>query len=281
MVAVYPTHEPKQWRRYVALGDSFTEGMCDDVGPDGRYRGWADLLALSLAERSPGGIEYANLAVRGRLVAQVVHEQVPPAVALQPDLVSLAVGVNDTLRRSFDVNAVATHLENGVRALSESGADVLVFAFGNPARRSRVLGLIRERIRAYNSAVDAIAARYGCYVVHYWDVAAMDDDRLWADDRLHLSPEGHALAAASAREALGIDDDAWRTPLVPPVRPSPWAAGAGHARWFGAHAGPWLARRARGTSSGDGIAPKHPTWVRLSGGAFVSPAVETSVGDPA
>ena len=281
MVAVYPTHEPKQWRRYVALGDSFTEGMCDDVGPDGRYRGWADLLALSLAERSPGGIEYANLAVRGRLVAQVVHEQVPPAVALQPDLVSLAVGVNDTLRRSFDVNAVATHLENGVRALSESGADVLVFAFGNPARRSRVLGLIRERIRAYNTAVDAIAARYGCYVVHYWEVAAMDDDRLWADDRLHLSPEGHALAAASAREALGIDDDAWRTPLVLPARPSPWAAGAGHARWLGAHAGPWLARRARGTSSGDGIGPKHPTWVRVSGGAFVSPAVETPVVDPA
>jgi len=132
-----------------------------------------------------------------------------------------------------------------------------------------VLGLIRERIRAYNTAVDAIAATYGCFVVHYWDVAAMDDDRLWADDRLHLSPAGHELAAASAREALGLDDDTWRTPLVPPPRVGPVAAGAGHARWFGAHAGPWLARRARGTSSGDGVTPKHPTWVHVSGGAFV------------
>ena len=269
MGAVEGTVEPRQWRRYAALGDSFTEGMCDEIGPDGRYRGWADQLALSLAERSPDGIEYANLAVRGRLVSQVVREQVPAAVALRPDLVSLAVGVNDTLRRSFDVNAAATELENAVRALRAAGADVLVFAFGNPARRSRVLGLIRERIRAYNTAVDAIAALYGCYVVHYWDVAAMDDDRLWAEDRLHLSPRGHELASASAREALGIDDDAWRTPLVPPERNGRLATGTGHARWVGAHAGPWLARRARGTSSGDGVTPKHPTWVRVSGGAFV------------
>jgi lysophospholipase L1-like esterase len=259
------------WVRYAALGDSFTEGLSDDVGPDGRTRGWADLVALDLAARA-GQIQYANLAVRGRLVKQVVAEQVPAAVRLGPDLTSLAVGVNDALRRHFDVHAAATELENGVRDLRRSGSDVLVFAFGNPARRSSVMGLIRERIRAYNTAVEAIAEAYGCYQVRFWDVAAMDDDRLWADDRLHLSPAGHELAAACALEALGIGDAAWRTPLVPEARAGAVATARGHARWMGGHLGPWLARRARGTSSGDGITPKHPEWVTVQPGPFVTAA---------
>jgi lysophospholipase L1-like esterase len=269
----------RSWTRYAALGDSFTEGLCDDVGPDERHRGWADLVALALADRASamgatgaaGEIEYANLAVRGRLIRQVVSEQVPAAIELGPDLTSLAVGVNDTLRRTFDVDAAATDLENGVRALRQSGSDVLIFAFGNPARRSRVMGLIRERIRAYNTAVEAIAQRYHCFVVRYWDVAAMDDDRLWADDRLHLSPSGHALAAASALEALGIGDSQWRTPLVPMGRPALPSTAAGHTRWVTGHLAPWMARRARGSSSGDGVAPKHAQWVRVRPGEFVVP----------
>lgn len=253
-----------RWRRFAAIGDSFTEGMCDDVRPDGRYRGWADLVAQRLADLAGGdGIRYANLAIRGRLVRQVVDEQVPQAVALQPDLTSLAVGVNDTLRRSFDLDATATALEQGVRALRAGGSDVLVFAFGDPSRRSRVLGSIRDRIRAYNAAVEAIADHYGCYVVRYWDVAAMDDDVLWAEDRLHLSPQGHRLAADSVLEALGLGSAQWRTPVVPQRLPPVHQRARGHARWLTGHAGPWVARRMRGESSGDGIAPKHPEWVAI------------------
>jgi lysophospholipase L1-like esterase len=267
------TH-PSTWTRYAALGDSFTEGLTDDLGPDGRHRGWADLVALALAEqaRSRGaeGIQYANLAVRGRLTSQVIDEQVPAVVALQPDLVSLAVGVNDALRRRFDVDSTATHLENGVRALRATGSDVLVFAFGDPSRRSRTMGVIRDRIRAYNSAVDAIASHYGCFQVHFWDVAAMDDDRLWAEDRLHLSSVGHQLAAACALEALGVGDPEWRTPLVPEPRPRRRARVLADARWAGGHVIPWLARRARGTSSGDGIAPKHPGWILVTEGPWVA-----------
>ena len=262
---VHDESRARTWTRYAALGDSFTEGLSDDLGPDGRHRGWADLLAIELAGHF-GSIEYANLAIRGRLARQVVDEQVPAALALQPDLTSLAVGVNDTLRRRFDVDATATAVEDGVRALRSSGTDVLLFAWGNPSRRSRVLGMIRERLRAFNTAVDAIAATYGCFVVRYWDVAAMDDDRLWADDRLHLSPAGHRVAAASALEALGVGDAQWRTPLVPTSRPGMLQVADGHARWVSGHAGPWLARRARGTSSGDGITPKRPQWVNVTAG---------------
>jgi lysophospholipase L1-like esterase len=258
-----------QWRRYLALGDSFSEGLMDVVGSDGRHVGWADRVAgeLALLARARGedGIEYANLAVRGRLVRQVIGEQVPAAVLLRPDLVSLAVGVNDTLRRTFDLNAVATSLENGVRDLRGTGADVLLFSFGDPTRRSRVMRPVRSRIHGYNSAVSAIASRYGCFQASFWDVAAYDDDALWDQDWLHLSPAGHRLVARTALEALGLGDDAWRTPDVsaPPERL--YRRLGTNTTWTTQHLVPWLARRARGGSSGDGVVPKYPTWVPVTG----------------
>jgi lysophospholipase L1-like esterase len=260
---------PRDWRRFVALGDSFTEGLMDEVGPDGRHRGWADRVALALGERAREqgreGIEYANLAVRGRLVRQVIAEQVPTAVALGPDLASIAVGVNDTLRPRFELDPLATALENGVRELRASGSDVLLFAFGDPARRSRAMAPVRERIRGYNSAVRAIAEHYGCYLVSFWEVAAYDDDRLWDEDRLHLSPAGHALAARTALEALGVGGADWRTPEVLAPRPPLPARASSHVRWTAGHLAPWVARRLRGESSGDAVLPKHPVWVTAPG----------------
>jgi lysophospholipase L1-like esterase len=259
----------RDWRRFVALGDSFTEGLMDELRPDGRHVGWADRVAQSLADRASGdgapGIEYANLAVRGRLVGQVMAEQVPAAVELGPDLASIAVGVNDSLRRRFDLGSMATALENGVRELRATGCDVLLFAFGDPARRSRAMAPVRERIRAYNSAVHAIAEHYDCYLASFWEVAAYDDDRLWDEDRLHLSPAGHRLAAQTALEALGAGDPSWRTPAVPGPRPSRPSQAASHLRWTTGHLAPWLARRARGESSGDAVQPKHPDWIAVAG----------------
>ncbi len=157
----HPSPSTRPWSSFAALGDSFTEGLMDDQAADGRHVGWADRVAVELArhaqERGEDGFRYANLAVRGRLVRQVVDEQVPSAVRLRPDLVSLAVGINDTLRPRFDLDVVATALESGVRDLRGSGADVLVFAFGDPVRRSMAMAVVRERIRGYNSAVHAIA----------------------------------------------------------------------------------------------------------------------------
>jgi lysophospholipase L1-like esterase len=248
---------PASWRRYVAIGDSFTEGLQDEIGPDGRHRGWADRVADALAARDPD-VRYANLAVRGRLVRQVVDEQVPAAVALQPDLVTFAAGVNDAIRRHFDLDATATALEQGVRSLRATGADVVVFCFGDPSRRSRVMGRVRARIEGYNGATRAVAATYGCHVVSFWDLAAFDDDRFWDEDRLHLSPAGHERAAAAVLETLGLGDDSWRTPLATGDPAPALARLAGDVRWGREHLGPWVVRRMRGVSSGDGIAPKRP-----------------------
>lgn len=231
----------------------------DVTGTDGRHVGWADRVAATLA-RDTKDLAYVNLAVRGKLIGQVVAEQVPVACDLRPDLVTLAAGVNDALRRSYDLNESATHLENGVRHLRGTGAEVVLFAFGDPSRRSRVMGSLSGRIAKANEATRAIAARYGCRVVDFWGCAVFDDDVYWDEDRLHLSPDGHVLAARAALEALGAGGDAWRTPRTPGDPATPWQRAGGHAAWAGRHLGPWLGRRLRGRSSGDGIEPKRPEW---------------------
>ena len=251
-------------RSFVALGDSFTEGLNDDLRPDGRHRGWADRVASGLlARQGIDELQYANLAIRGRLISQVRAEQVPVALQMRPDLVTFAAGVNDALRKTFDVDQVATDLEFSVRALREGGSQVLVFAYGDPSRRSRALGRISERTRALRSATLAIARSYSCLLVDFWGVSTYDDDRLWSADRLHLSPLGHRLTAEAVLEALGLGDDSWRTPVSGTVRAGLAKRRVDDARWVGAHAGPWLMRRLRGVSSGAGVRPKDPTLATL------------------
>lgn len=231
----------------------------DVTGPGGRYVGWADRVAATLAESAPS-LEYANLAVRGKVMSQVVAEQVPVACDLKPDLVTLAAGVNDTLRRTYDLHASATHLENGVRLLRGTGSEVVLFAFGDPSRRSSVMASVTRRIAAANAATHAIAERYGCLVVDFWGTAVFDDDRYWDADRLHLSPQGHELAARAALETLGVGGDGWRTPHPTPAPAPVLHRAGGHLAWMGGHLGPWLGRRLRGRSSGDGIVAKQASW---------------------
>jgi len=129
----------RPWRRYVAIGDSFTEGMSDaDPRSPGEYVGWADRLAGLLAEvaaRDGVAFEYANLAVRGRLLADVTDRQLGDALALAPDLVSIVGGGNDILRPRADMSALAARLEEAVVAIRATGADVLLATPTDPEGR--------------------------------------------------------------------------------------------------------------------------------------------------
>ena len=247
--------------RFVAVGDSFTEGLNDEIRGDGRYRGWADRVAELLAARQNiEQLSYANLAIRGRLMRQIRDEQVPQAQALKPDLVTVGAGVNDALRRTFSLDGVCTDLENSVRDLTAGGSHVLLFAYGDPSRRGKALGRVADRMRAYRTATLDIAVAYGCTVVDFWGIALYDDTRLWSADRLHLSPMGHRLTAEAVMDALGLGSDAWRSPVSDPPRPG-WSRRRGSdAAWFVAHAGPWITRRIRGVSSGAGVVAKDPTY---------------------
>jgi lysophospholipase L1-like esterase len=243
------------WRRYVALGDSFTEGL-DDPYPDGSmYRGWADLVATRLAVDVPG-LVYANLAIRGRKLGPVVEEQVPVALGLEPDLVSFAAGGNDVLRRSFDAVAVTTLYVDTVKRLRGDGADVIVFKFAELNERLPGRNLVRARAELLNRTVEETSAATGAYLVDLWGDDAFRDPAMWSVDRLHLNPYGHRRVAAHVLTVLGIepDPDWWAAPP-----PAPRRSLTDDARWFGTHFAPWVRRRLTGRSSGDDRAAKRPT----------------------
>jgi lysophospholipase L1-like esterase len=252
---------------FVALGDSFTEGLDDPLSGQQGYRGWADRFAEMLAERRPG-LRYANLAVRGKRLAQVTAEQVPQAIAMAPDLVSLAAGGNDLLRPKGDPDTLAETFQEAVRTLQEAGCPVLIFTGFDP--RFPVLRLIRGKVAAYNMHLRAIAGRHHCHLVDLWSMNVLADPRAWSADRLHLTPDAHRRVALRACEVLGVPVTAdWREPwpAAEQAASSPtraWlAARQTDLRWARVHAAPWVARRLRRVSSGDGISPKRPELLPL------------------
>ncbi|WP_182113069.1 MULTISPECIES: SGNH/GDSL hydrolase family protein [unclassified Actinotalea] len=273
-----PTAPPGRtapWRRYVALGDSFTEGLWDVPGgappttttavdPTLVCRGWADLLAAHLAERAGIGqgdapVQYANLAVRGRLLEPILREQVPAALELRPDLVSVVGGGNDMLRPAADPDVLAERLEAAVARLRAAGVDVLL-ATGMDAKDSPVVRRTRWRAGVYNAHIWSIARKHGAYVADVWGMRSLRDWRMWAPDRIHLTTEGHRRVAQAALVGLGLepDDAAWDDPLTP-LPPVPLAARVQQdAEWFREHAYPWATRRLRRRSSGDARRPKRP-----------------------
>ena len=255
------------WRRYVALGDSFTEGLADaDPQRTGEYRGWADRLAEHLAAAADGELEYANLAVRGRLLAQVLAEQVPVALSAGPDLVSLVAGGNDLLRPAADPDRLAADLEDAVSRFRATGADVLL-ATGVDPRQTPILRRTRGRVAVFNASLWSIAARHGAVVLDQWGAQWVQDWRMWDSDRIHLTAEGHRRTALAAATALGLRvDDDWRTPLPPRPARALRAALAEEAAWVRGFVAPWIGRRLRGRSSGDGRAAKRPVPLALPRG---------------
>ncbi len=246
-----------RFTRYVAIGDSTTEGL-DDPSPDGLgYLGFADRLAARLAQDQPG-LLYANLGIRGRKLRQIRDEQLEPALALDPDLASVVGGLNDILRPRCDIGTLAAILEQMVAALTARGATVLGMTFPDAAKVMPAALPARRRMQAFNAAIRSIGERHGMLVADL-DRNGVIDPRLWAVDRLHANTAGHIRIAAAMEQALGLEpaEDPWA--LLPPApgvsRAAVWRR---EALWMGRHAAPWIMRRVRGRSSGDGRSAKRP-----------------------
>ncbi|MFE7119455.1 SGNH/GDSL hydrolase family protein [Streptomyces sp. NPDC057654] len=242
-------HMNATYTSFVAVGDSFTEGMSDAL-PDGSYRGWADLLAARLAARTPG-FRYANLAVRGKLIAQIADDQAGAAAAMGADLVTLVGGLNDVLRPGCDVEAVCARLREAVETLAPSCKQLVLMR--SPGRRGPVLERYRPRMERLFSFIDELAEEHGALVVDLYGSEALGDTRLWADDRLHLNAEGHRRVAEALWQALGHEAESdWNAALPPYVRPT-WAERrSADLRFARVHLVPWIGRRLTGRSSGDG-----------------------------
>lgn len=246
--------------RYVAIGDSSTEGLEDPDGGGG-YRGWADRFAEHVARAQAEPLLYANLAVRGRKTRQLLEQQLGPALEMRPDLATVFTGTNDIIRSNFDLDAVMVDLGAIHRALRAAGATVLTFTMPDLSAVAPFAGRVKPRLAAFNTAVRALCAETGVLVLDAAMHPLAVDPRLWHEDRLHANSEGHSRIAEGLAHTLGLPgfQDAWTRPLPTPALPARGPAVLNELRWAAKYLTPWLVRRVLGRSSGDGIRPKRPT----------------------
>lgn len=233
-----------------------TEGIGDpDPAVPGGNRGWADRVAEELG-REIDGFAYANLAIRGRLHHEVIDQQLEPALALHPDLVSFVAGGNDVLRLA-DPDQLAADMDEAVGRLAATGATVILFT-GPDVGSTPVLGLVRGRAAIFNENMRTVAVRHGAVMVDLWGLRELTSEAMWAADRLHFSALGHHTIAIEVLETLGVEHSL--RPEVPDEAPQrTWrAARQEDLTWARTHFGPWVVRRLRNRSSGDHVAPKRP-----------------------
>lgn len=246
------------FQRYVAVGDSFTEGVGDpSPGSPNGLRGWADRVAEVLAAGDPG-FQYANLAVRGRKLDGVIAEQLEPAIAMGPDLITSYAGANDIMRPKVDLDGVAERYHRMLERLAATGAKVLVFTAFDPGGSS-IYRPVRGRFALYNEAVRWSADALGLTLVDYWRLREYRDWGYWDTDRMHMGPAGHQRMAIEVLNVLGVEHDL--EPLSPRAQAELTARQrrAENLAWTRQHAVPWVQRRLTGRSSGDTVQAKWPT----------------------
>lgn len=251
------------FHRYVALGDSFTEGVGDpDPNRPNGLRGWADRVAEVLNAQTPD-FGYANLAIRGRKMASILDEQLAPAIALRPDLVSIYSGANDLLRPKVDIDAMLASYAEGISTLSATGATVVLFTAYDPGI-SLIFKPVRGRMAIYNEGVREIADETGALIVDMWRMRDVPPYAIWDDDRMHLNAGGHQHIARAVLDRLGIEHQLPVPPVPPPPQRTAAEARQEHFQWAKEHAAPWVHRRLTGRSSGDNVQPKRPTLGPIS-----------------
>lgn len=246
------------WSRYVALGDSFTEGIGDpEPGSVGGLRGWADRVAEELAVGQPD-FAYANLAVRGLLLQQILDQQIGQALTLKPDLITLSAGGNDMVFHASDPDKLASKLETGVSLLAETGATIVLFT-GPDWGSTPVLGRNRGKVAIFNENVRAIAARHGALITDLWALRQLKDPRMWDPDRLHFSPLGHHTITIAVLDTLNVPHTL--RPLEPKALPeSSWRqARAGDLVWAKTYFFPWVLKQLRPHGPGEEHLAKRPS----------------------
>jgi lysophospholipase L1-like esterase len=246
--------------RYVAIGDSFTEGLGDTL-PDGTERGWADLVAAGLAAGEGEPISYANLAVRGRLLQPIVTEQLDAALALDPPptLLSLNGGGNDMMRPGSDMRPLIAMTETAIRRCLDAGVRVLLLSGADPSGGLPFGAMMRKRGEMLTVAVAEFARRYDIVFVDMFHDLEIRKPGYWSPDRLHLNANGHRRVAGRVLSALGHETEAHVVEEGPAARGGLVA----EARYYREHVLPWIGRRLRGESSGDARTGKYEAWTTV------------------
>lgn len=245
--------------RYVAIGDSFTEGVGDEL-PDGSVRGWADLVAQGLADSTGEPIEYANLAIRGRLLGRIIAEQLEAAIALGPTLISFNGGGNDMLRPGTDIPWIVTETRKSLAAIRDAGVEPILLAGPNPTGGLPNGGRVARLGDELTAAGGRLAEELGIRFADNWHDRELSKSQYWSRDRLHLAPVGHRRVAANVLAALGHEAPADWVVEAPPIAAPTAREQLAYTREYVL---PWIGRRLTGRSSGDGRSAKYAEFVTV------------------
>ncbi|MFB6612261.1 SGNH/GDSL hydrolase family protein [Agromyces sp. NPDC056379] len=251
---------------YAAIGDSFTEGVGDEL-PDGSVRGWADFVAIGLAAAAREPIGYANLAIRGRKLGPIIDEQLAPAIALRPELLSFNGGGNDMLRPRMDEQVTASRFRDAIERIRAEGIHVLMLSGANPTDHIPMGKVFDARGARLTAALVDLADRPGVTFVDNFNDVGLRDIRYWSPDKLHLNALGHARVASNVLTGLGVAVPVeWGVEEVAAAPSGPRSRNT--AAYYREFVLPWIGRRLTGRSSGDGRTAKRPTLAPVPDAAF-------------
>ncbi|MDO5681507.1 MAG: GDSL-type esterase/lipase family protein [Propionibacteriaceae bacterium] len=261
-----PPPEPRIWRRFVAIGDSVTEGMVDSDG-HGQWIGWADRFAAHIATHQAADLAYANLAISGFRLHDIRTQQFEAALAMEPDLLSIVGGVNDVISLRPDFDQMAADLDIMFARARARGITVISFTNPDISRANPLATVVRDRLLTLNGIVRRLAREHDVLFVDFEHVPVASDPRLWGEDRLHINTLGHVRVAAGMAWLLGlpgfdrswaVDMDDWHDSselVVDQAR----AGARSHLDWARRHFGPWVVAGLRGKEYSQGKECKRPT----------------------
>jgi lysophospholipase L1-like esterase len=261
------------------MGDSFTAGIGDpEPGIPGGVRGWADRIAEELSSGRQD-FAYANLAISGLVLRQILDQQLAAAIALKPDLVTLSAGGNDLIFHRSDPDRLAAMLDAGVGMLSSTGATIVLFT-GPDWGDTLLFGHLRGKVAVFNENLRAIAARHNGVVADLWVLRQLSHPQMWDPDRLHFSPLGHHTIAKMVLDTLEVPHSL--RPLQPePVPTGTWRESrAGDAAWFANYLLPGMVGRIRPRGDGVPLAPKRPLPGPVLSSPDLSPALSPAAATP-
>jgi lysophospholipase L1-like esterase len=248
------------FRRYVAIGDSSTEGLEDPDG-EGGYVGWADRLAQHIADGQDEPLEYANLAIRGMRMKEIRMAQLEDALAMKPDLLTVFGGVNDIIAGPVNFDSMRADYVIIFGQARRQGVTALTFTMPDPTTINPLGKYWRDRVAKLNDIIRTEADNHGVLVMDFEQYPVAEDPRLWSEDHLHGNELGHQTVAAALAWRLGVDgfDEGWAEPLE---GESSWPNGReklqGDIDWARHYVAPWLSKGIRGIRQGRGVQRKRP-----------------------
>lgn len=193
------------WKRFVAIGDSFTEGIGDEV--EGiTLKSWVD----HFVQLCVNDIEYVNFAKRGLVTKEIRLQQLEKALTFKPDLVSLIAGANDVLKGRWNHQAYKNEMEFMIDKLSKTDADIIIANLPDFTVRlpfsSEKKQVIQEQLLEANDVIRSLSREYKLHHIDFWNHQLVNDNTLWSTDLIHPNSKGYVKVAELIFNSLPVHD---------------------------------------------------------------------------